>query len=367
MDAAHQFYTLTLKEVISLSSDTVKLVFVIPQAIKEQFSYLAGQYVTLRFVLNGQEERRAYSLCSSPALDQDLAVAVKRVPNGLVSNHINDQLKAEDQIEVMPAEGHFVAQPQADEKKDYFLFGGGSGLTPLLSILKSVIELAPKSRVFLYYQNRTEDSILFREELDRLEKRYAGQLLVQHILSQPKTETSGGFMGLFAKKNRSWKGEMGRIDAKKASRFIKQHQAEDGRPKVLYLCGPVGLMDAAQKAGENLGIDQIHREWFNADEAPRNEVNAQANAKVYARIDGEDFEVVLQKKESILDGLRRVGADAPFSCMSGACSSCMAKVEEGSVEMERCLALDEEEVAQGFILSCQSKPTTPIVRINFDV
>lgn len=367
MNAAHQFYTLSIKEVISLSADTVKLVFAIPETLKEQFSYISGQYLTLRFQLNGEEERRAYSLCSSPALDQDLAVAVKRVPKGLVSNHINDQLKAGDQVEVMPPEGHFVAEPQADEKKDYFLIGGGSGLTPLLSILKSIIELAPKSRVFLYYQNRTEESILFREELERLEKRYAGQLLVQHILSQPKTETSGGFMGFFAKKNRNWKGEVGRIDAKKASRFIKEHQAADGRPVELYLCGPAGLMDAAQKAAKNLGIEQVHREWFNADETPKNQVKAQANAKVYARIDGEDFEVVLQKKESILDGLRRVGADAPFSCMAGTCSSCMAKVEEGSVEMERCLALDEEEIAEGFVLSCQSKPTSPIVRINFDV
>jgi ring-1,2-phenylacetyl-CoA epoxidase subunit PaaE len=361
------FYELTVKAVEPATEEAVVLTFDIPANLKEKFEYLHGQYLTLRFKLNGKEERRAYSLCSSPQTDSDIKIGVKKVKNGKVSTHVNTKIKAGDKVEVMPPHGSFTVRLEADNKKDYYLFGGGSGITPLFSILKSVVESEPKSRVFLYYQNRSENTIMFEKELADLEQRYKGQLHVRHILDEPKSEKKGGVLGLFAKKTFSWQGESGRIDAQKATKFINDHRTGDGRAEEFFLCGPEGLMNAVESALKNKSVDTkfIHREAFTSPVDMGG--SSTGGATVIATISGKKYTAVLQPKETVLEALIRVHADPPFSCMSGACSTCMAIVTSGSVKMERCLALDASEVAQGYILTCSSIPTTELVEITYDV
>jgi ring-1,2-phenylacetyl-CoA epoxidase subunit PaaE len=361
------FYPIKIKAIEPATDQAVVLSFDIPSDLKEKFNYQHGQYLTLKFNINGKEERRAYSLCSSPETDTDVKIGVKRVKNGKVSNHINSVLKVGDTVELMPPQGHFTVALNHDNKKDYYLFGGGSGITPLLSILKSVAEIEPKSRVFLLYQNRNEDSIMFESELTALQNRYSGQVFVTHILDEPKAEKKGGVFGMFAKKSFSWTGEIGRVDSNRASKFINENRSGDGRPEEFFLCGPDGLMNAVESSLKNKGVDEkfIHREVFSS--AQNLGASSKGGAKVTATISGKQYSVVLQPKETVLEGLMRVNADPPFSCMSGACSTCMAKVVSGSVKMERCLALDKSEVEQGFILTCSSIPTSDEVEITYDV
>lgn len=363
----NNFYELTVKAIEPETDQAVLVSFDIPADLKEKFQYLHGQYLTLRFNINGKEERRAYSLCSSSDTDKDIKIGVKRVKNGKVSTFINANLKAGDRVEVMPPNGNFTVKLNQDNKKDYYLFGGGSGITPLLSIFKSVAEMEPKSRVFLYYQNRNEESIMFENELNALQSRYSGQVFVTHILDEPKSEKKGGMFGMFSKKTFNWSGEIGRIDSEKANKFINQNRSGDGRPEEFFLCGPEGLMNAVETALKNKGIDSkfIHREAFSSPLDMGN--SSKGGATVIATISGKQYTVVLQPKETILEGLMRVNADPPFSCMSGACSTCMAKLSSGEVKMERCLALDKSETDQGFILTCSALPTTDAVELTYDV
>jgi len=363
------FYKL---KVIGIKSETeyAKVIqFDIPDELQEAFTYKSGQYLTLKLNISGKEERRAYSLCSSPVTDKIPQIGVKRVKGGKVSNFVNTILKEGDVIEVMPPQGKFIVDPQAETKKDYYLFGGGSGITPLLSIMKTVVESEPKSRVLLYYQNKNEDSIMFKDVIDEWERKYKGQIIVRYILDEPKTEKKGGVFGLFAQKIVHWNGEIGRIDTVKTKDFVQSNRLGDLRKELFYLCGPEGMMNTIENSLKSMGVDSenIYREAFVSSTKSDAAVNSAGGAHVTATISGKKFEFTLQAKETILEALIRVQADPPFSCMSGACSTCMAKVIEGQVKMERCLALDDHEVEKGFILTCSAIPTTERVEITYDV
>lgn len=363
------FHALTVKAIEPETQDAVVVTFDVPEALKADFQYIQGQYLTLRFDINSEDVRRAYSLCSSPVTDSSLSIGVKRVPGGKVSPHINDKLKVGDVVEVMPPQGRFYTKLGVDQKKDYFLFGGGSGITPLLSIAKSVLETEPKSRVLLYYANRNEDSIMFKAALEQLSTRYAGQLVVKHILDQPKTEKKGGFLGMFAKKVMDWKGEVGRLDATRIKQFIDENHTKDGRGCEYFVCGPGPMMRTVESAllSQNVDKKNLHVEWFTTEKAPATPKTASAaGGSVTAILRGEEITFELKGKESILEALRRLDKDPPFSCMSGACSTCMAKVIEGEVEMDACFALDDDEVKQGYVLTCTGRPKNGAVKLSFD-
>lgn len=364
------FYPLTVAAVEPATDKAVVLAFDIPSDLKETFQYKHGQYLTLRFTFKGKEERRAYSLCSSPSVDQQLKIGVKRVERGLVSNHINDNVTKGTQIEIMPPQGHFNTDLDPNKAKDYFLFCSGSGVTPMLSILKTVLEEEPKSQVCLFYGNRSENTIMFKEELEALEKRYAGQLKVIHTLSRPLVRKEGGVFGLFAKKVVDWNGQTGRIDARSIKEVYNQHH-RGNTPVECFMCGPEGMMRTAEDTLKSLGVadENIHIEWFVVESSSKEgaSVGNGTGAKAKVTMNGKTIELQLQPNESILDGLLRIDEDPPYSCMSGACSTCTCKLVSGEAEMERCLALSDDEVARGYLLSCSAVPTTDEIEVNFDV
>ncbi len=359
----HKFYTLNVRTVKAETADTNTVTFDIPADLKSTFAYKPGQYLTLKFNLNGQEVRRAYSMCSSP-MEEGIAVSVKRVKDGLVSNHIGDKVKAGTQIEVMRPEGKFYIKPNPEQKKTYYLFGAGSGITPLMSILKTVLEEEPKSTVNLFYGNRNEDCIIFKSDLDMLQTRYAGQLVVEHILSQPKKEKSGWL----SKAKISWTGKIGRLGAKTVKTFLADHPAHTQQSEY-FICGPGDMISTVERTLKNMDLPaaNIHAEHFTSNVAEGDKIKGAAGSLVKVHMNGEVIEVNVPSDKTILDTLIKEGYDPPYSCTSGACSTCLAKTIRGSVKMDVHYAIDDDEIAQGFILTCQSHPMTDEVELTYDV
>lgn len=363
-----QFYPLTVARIEPETVQAVSISFTVPEELKETFKYSAGQYLTLRFDIDGKEERRAYSMCSAPH-DADLTVTVKRVADGKVSNYLAENLKVGDKVEVMPPQGRFLVRPDPAARRKYYLFGAGSGITPLMSILRTVLEEEPKSEVILLYGNRDEDSIIFEKQLEQLSQRYAGQLSVEHILSQPKKYSTGGIKGLFKRSTVRWQGAKGRITTGKVAELLERFPA-NGTESYYYICGPGAMIDTVEANLMGHGIDDkhIHSERFvSASEAKRRADYGNSGSVVHVKLDNEEFSIKLKPGQAVLGALLEAGKTPPYSCLAGACSTCMAKVEKGGIKMDVCYALDDDEIAEGFVLTCQSHPTTPEVNIDFNV
>ncbi len=369
-----RFYKLPIREVRPETPEAITLVFDLPASLEEVFRWKPGQYLTLRLELDGQELRRSYSICTAPH-EQVLAVTVKRVPGGKVSNWLNDHARAGMELEVMPPQGRFTVSLDPDHRKTYYLFAAGSGITPIMAILKAVLEEEPQSSVFLLYGNRNEQSIIFRKELDELARRYEGQFELEYVLSQPRTERSSGLSGWFGKRHVLWQGRTGRIDAAMVNDFLEQHKGLYDACEY-FVCGPTGMMETVRKALLARGVPaaRIHLEYFTPleEEAlPASAKNVEAppvgEAKVVVHLDGQTHQITVPAGKTILEAALDAGLDPPYSCTSGTCSTCMAKLIEGRVRMEICLALDEEEVAEGFVLTCQAYPETEEVELTWDV
>ncbi|MEM1326998.1 MAG: ferredoxin--NADP reductase [Bacteroidota bacterium] len=365
----HQFYSLTVQSITPETDKAVTVAFDVPQDLQSNFQYKAGQYLTLKLDVNGQEARRSYSMCSSP-IEETLAVTVKEVQNGLVSTYLNRQLKVGDTIEVMPPDGRFLVKPDAATGKSYYLFGAGSGITPLMSMIKTILEEEPKSHVFLLYGNRNEDSIIFDESLKQLAQKYKGQLTIEHILSQPNRAKSKGLSGLFSKGKITWTGKVGRIDASGIKEFLAKNEKRH-QTAVYYICGPGAMIESTKRTLENasnVDSNNIYVEYFTAPEEEGSaEVTGASGAVVTAHLNGETVQVAVPEDKTILDVLVKEGYDPPYSCTSGACSTCLAKVTKGKVKMDVYYAIDDDEVAEGFVLTCQAHPTTKEVELTFDV
>lgn len=361
------FYQLKISNLKKETADTVSLTFEVPSNLKDTFHYLAGQYLTLRFTLNGKEERRAYSMSSSP-LEGVCTVSVKPVEKGVVSNHIYNTLKIGDLVEVMPPQGRFTPPLSIGQSKTYFLFGAGSGITPLFSILKTILEEEPMSQVKLLYGNRNEDSIIFKDALDVLQKKYEGQLFVEHILSQPKIEKKGGW--LFGKKTMTWGGKIGRCNATVVGEFLGANPVTTKDGAAYFICGPESMMTTIENELKRRNVESkaIHVEHFLSGTNPTTAKSVSSNnaSKLIVHLNGKRMDFEVEAGKTVLDTLVKHKVDVPYSCTAGACSTCMAKIVNGEGKMDACFSLDPEEITEGYVLTCQLRPTTETLEITYD-
>jgi ring-1,2-phenylacetyl-CoA epoxidase subunit PaaE len=347
------FHSAKVLEVRRETADCVSVALEVPNA--ETFSFVPGQYLTLRSTINGQEVRRSYSLCSSP-LSGELRVAIKQVEQGIFSTWANTELKAGDTLETMPPMGNFALEIEPTDEQTYVGFAAGSGITPVLSILKTVLERAPKAKFILFYGNRKTNSIIFKAELEDLKDAHMGRLEVHHVLSR---EDQGNDL-LF-----------GRIDETRAAQFAAQIPSVK-EAAGHFLCGPEAMIKGVQSALEQAGVatKNIHFELFTsttpaADKAPTAS-SSSGDAAVTVILDGEETHFTQGPKDFILDSALDAGADVPYACKGAVCCTCRAKVLEGEVEMAMNYSLTDDEVAEGFILTCQSMPRSPKVTVSFD-
>lgn len=369
-----EFYALKVKQVIPETAETVTLEFEIPEDLRENFTYKQGQHITVRIQQDGHELRRSYSMSSSP-LEKRLAVTVKKVAGGNVSVFLHDVVKPGDTLEIAAPDGRFFSPLDPDKRRTYYLFGAGSGITPLMSILKTVLEGEPMSAVFLLYGSRDEESIIFRDELERLTERYAGQLHVEYVLSRPKKESAGGgLFGMFKKSTTNWQGKTGRIASKAVNEFLDENLAQGPEDDCRYfICGPGSMTDTVKTAllGRGIQPKQIHTEHFvNASHLPgefQTTGGQGGEKKVIVHLQHKRIELLVPPEATILDVLVKEKYDPPYSCTAGACATCMAKLISGKVTMEACYALDDEEVKAGYILTCQSHPETDNVELTYDM
>lgn len=367
-----EFHSLKINKIIPETSDTVTLEFEIPDDLRDTFTYKQGQHITIRREMGGHEVRRSYSMSSSP-LEPRFAVTVKKVPGGQMSTYLNESVKEGDTVDVAPPDGRFFIPTDAEKRRTYYVFGAGSGITPLLSIIRTTLEEEPMSAIFLLYGSRNEEGIIFREELDRLAERYAGQLQVEYLLSQPKKEAAGSFLGLFKKYTSNWSGKTGRINARAATAYLDENMAPGPEEDCQYfICGPGNMAETVKAAllGRSIPPKQIHTEHFvNPNHTP-GEFSAapgESGARLIVHLNGKRIETTIPPGATILDVMVKEKHDAPYSCTAGACSTCMAKVLQGKVKMEACYALDDDEVKAGYCLTCQSHPDSEVVEVSYDM
>ncbi len=352
-----KFHTLQIAEVKRETEDTVSIAFNIPQEFKEDYNYQSGQYLTLKAMIGGEDVRRSYSLCSAPH-ENEWRVAIKQVENGKFSTYANHELKAGMDLEVMTPAGNFKITTDKESKKTYLLVAAGSGVTPVLSIMKTVLESEPHSNIVLVYGNRGFNSIIFREEIEALKNLYMDRLQVLHILSR---ESLGNDL------------QKGRIDKVKIKTVIDKYLNEE--VDAAYICGPEDMIMAVRDGLEESGVakENIHFELFTSPNAKKSESIQQPknspkiSASVTIILDGDEMDIELDSTgKNILDAAQEAGADLPFACKGGVCCTCKAKIMEGTASMDVNYALEPDEVEAGFILTCQAHPTSERLVVSFD-
>ena len=354
------FYDLRVKDIYKETSDCSVITFDVPEHLYSEFDFQQGQHLTLKTIIDGQEVRRSYSLCSSP-VEKQWKVAVKLIPGGLFSTFVNEDLKKGDRLEVMAPSGKFGVPVDANRSKEYVVFAAGSGITPILSIIKTHLALEPNATFKLFYLNRTVKSIIFKEEIEQLRNQYFGRLEIFYFLTKEQRDIE-----LFN----------GRFTSEKLQVLTKTLIEVESTDEV-FICGPEEMIflirDELVAAG--LEKEKVHYELFvtGLSEEDKQRVARLAEQQVdgveVTIIDGgKEFHFTMTDEyDNILDAALGAGADLPFACKGGVCSTCKCKVEEGSVEMKVNYALEDSEVAQNFVLSCQSVPTSENVKVNFDV
>jgi ring-1,2-phenylacetyl-CoA epoxidase subunit PaaE len=363
---ATHFRLLKIKDIRKETADCVSVSFEIPEEWKEEFRFKQGQNITIRTNINDEEIRRSYSICSSP-YEQELRIAIKKIPGGRFSSYINNLLE-KPSLDILPPTGRFFTSLDPSNKKHYLAFAAGSGITPVISIIKTTLATEPRSHFTLIYGNRDRHSIIFREELEALKNRYMQRFSLHHILSREKTDASIN---------------QGRIDEEKCNVLFEKLPGLKNADEI-FICGPEAMIFCIKNWLEKNDVDRnkIHFELFTVPGVSTSlnpsfsgpstspgafDPSSGMLSKVTIKLDGISFDFdLLFDGEPILDAALKQGADLPFSCKGGVCATCKAKLISGQVEMDTNYALEPEELNAGFILTCQSHPRSVNVSIDFD-
>ena len=344
-----QFVSLIIKEVIQETPSAVSLVFSIPESLKPDFNFVPGQFITLRAEINGTEVRRAYSLSSSPN-EQDIKVSVKKIANGSFSVYANDHLKAGDEIDVLFPEGKFQLKIDKNNTANYMAFAAGSGITPIMSMIKTVMTEEANSKFVLVYGNKSTSETMFFKELLELQTQHPGRLFLEFIYSRENTDGA----------------HFGRID-KSTVNFAVKNKFKDLVFSNFYLCGPETMISTVQEVlTENkINPDTIHYELFTSS-ATAVEGNEEGSATVKVVVDDEEITITADKKLTLLDNVLNEDIDAPYSCKGGVCCSCICRVVEGEANMPVNNLLTDSEIAEGLVLACQTYAVSDSLKIDFD-
>ncbi|MBP0902842.1 2Fe-2S iron-sulfur cluster-binding protein [Mariniflexile gromovii] len=346
------FYKLSIKNIKKEANKAISIAFNVPQNLKEIYAFKAGQYITLKATINGNEVRRDYSICASPK-SGELQVAVKEVKDGTFSAYANNSLNVGDTMEVAPPKGRFIFEPNDSKTKNIAAFAAGSGITPILSIIKCALEEEVYSKIILVYGNKSTEDTMFLNELLELQHTYKDRFSIQFVFSQQDKDDS-----IF-----------GRIE-KSTVNYVMLNKHKHVEVDAFYLCGPEAMIHTVKDVLTDNGIDKdrIHFELFKAAKPVEIEEKAAPSGKTTATItvDDETTTIEMSQKQSILEAALDEDIDAPYSCQGGICSSCLARLKEGEVTMRQNNILTEKEVAEGLILTCQAHPTTPTIVVDYD-
>ena len=357
MSTTPRFHRLAVRDLRREAPDAVSLTFAIPNELANDYRFAPGQYLTLKTMFGGEEVRRSYSICSGPD-DGEIRIAVKRVDGGAFSSFVTDELKRGDEIDVMTPTGRFGVALDPDAARTHVGFAAGSGITPILSIVKAVLAREPGSRFFLFYGNRTTAGMLFREQLEELKDRFLDRFSIFHVISGEEQD-----LPILH----------GRLDGEKVRVLLRSLVPAETVDHV-FICGPTGMSEEIESTCRALGIadERVHIERFvsglGGKPRPKAVVPESAPSKAMAAliIDGKRREVPVAEGEAILDAALRAGVDLPFACKGGMCSTCRAKLVEGRAEMELNYSLEPWELKAGFVLTCQAKPVTERVVVDYD-
>ncbi len=355
--AAPRFHRLAVSDLRREAADAVSMTFAIPGELARDYAFTPGQYLTLRTTLDGEEVRRSYSICSGPD-DGEIRIAVKKVDGGAFSNWAADELKCGDELDVMTPTGRFGAVAPADTGRIHVGFAAGSGITPILSIVKGILAREPDNRFFLFYGNRSSDNIMFLEPLEELKDRFIDRLSIFHVISGEEQDIPILH---------------GRLDGDKV-RVLLRSLVPAASVDHVFICGPSGMSEDIEATCRELGIahERIHVERFVSEfggkPRPKKAVAPDAPPKAIASliIDGKRRDVPVAEDEAILDAALRAGVDLPFACKGGMCSTCRAKLVEGEAPMDINYSLEPWELKAGFILTCQAKPSSERVVVDYD-
>ncbi|WP_375437429.1 1,2-phenylacetyl-CoA epoxidase subunit PaaE [uncultured Hymenobacter sp.] len=355
-----RFHKVKIKRIQRETSDCVTLALDVPAELRDTFKFIQGQYLTFRREHNGEELRRSYSICSSP-LDGEWQVAIKKVPEGRFSSLAVENLRVGEELEVMPPAGRFYTELHPANAKRYVAFAAGSGITPVFSIVKTILLTEPNSEVTLIYGNRGRNSIIFKEAIEALKNRFLQRLSVYHILSREQGDTDLLF---------------GRIDEAKTQQFLDKI-LPPSQIDECFICGPEEMINGVRAALTTAGVapEKIHFEMFTSAGSKHQAGPVKGHAvgednkksKVTAKLDGSTRILEMSYYgNTILDAMLETGADAPYSCKNGMCSTCRARIVDGQVEMDVNYSLSDTEVAKGYVLTCQARPVSEKVTVDFD-
>ena len=337
---SNPYLPLKVREVVRETADTVTIYFEQPEPYLE---YQPGQFLTLVLEFDGKEQRRSYSLCTSPYVDPFPGITVKRVPNGLFSNYLNEKVFPGKTLNVLRPLGNFTTTFHSKNRRHFFLIAGGSGITPMMGLLKSVLVNEPSSRVTLIYCSRSEEEIIFASQLHLLELANPDRLKVIHNLSQPAA---------------TWTGLKGRLAPELLTELFAQAEYEPRYEEEYFICGPEGLMQTTMQVLEQLGVEQ--------EDAKAGITAGLLSRDVTIQLEGEAHLVTVGPGKTILEAGLAAGLNMPYSCQSGLCTACRGRLSAGEVKMDEDAGLSEKEMADGYVLCCVSRPLSEGIHVTIE-